>query len=266
VKKSERRQAGFTLLRCGSLSRSSAFSPPSYCPRSALPPRKFGGIILPQATDTNGVPIKKHIGWSDTRLRRFLVNTLVVWPMLGLYLYINHHQPPPANTVLMPSFVPFCPAFLPLYIAMLFMTWLLPVAIPEPARFRACVRANVCAFLLVMPWWVFSPTVMPRPDLPAGVWRYVFDWIWTLDLPYNVRPCAHGIGPVVAAWFLAQSRPAFRWPLVLVVGFGLASIALIWQHRPIDIFLGIVAAAIGIIVATKLTGCVRGARPHETSA
>jgi len=35
--------------------------------------------------------------------RRFVVNTLVVWPMLGLYMVINHHQPPPTHTVTMPS-------------------------------------------------------------------------------------------------------------------------------------------------------------------
>jgi hypothetical protein len=183
-----------------------------------------------------------------------VVNSIVVWPMLWLYMFINHHQAPPSNTVLMPSWVPFWPAFFPIYFAMMLVTWLLPVTIRDAGHFRAYLRANVCAFLLVVPWWILSPTMMPRPALPEGVWAYVFDWVWTVDLPYNVRPCAHGIGPVVAAWFVVRERPRWRWLLAGMLALGLSSIALVWQHRPIDILLGTVAAGIGIAVGTTLSG------------
>jgi hypothetical protein len=149
--------------------------------------------------------------------------------------------------------VPFWPAFFPVYFAMMLVTWFLPVAIGDAGRFRACVRANVCAWLLVMPWWILSPTMLARPPLPEGVWAYVFDYVWTVDLPYNVSPCAHGIGPVVAAWFVVEERPRWRWLLAGMVGLGLASIALVWQHRPIDILLGTVAAGIGIVVGTTVS-------------
>ena len=191
--------------------------------------------------------------WPNSIFRRFVVNSIVVWPMLWLYMFINHHQAPPSNTVLMPSWVPFWPGFFPVYFAMLLVTWFLPAAIRDAGRFRACLRANVCAWLLVMPWWILSPTMMPRPALPEGVWAYVFDCVWTVDLPYNVRPCAHGIGPVVAAWFVVQERPGWRWLLAGMLGFGLSSIALVWQHRPIDILLGTVAAGIGIAVGAALS-------------
>src|SRR5262245_29184787 len=191
--------------------------------------------------------------WPNSRLRRFVVNSIVVWPMLWLYMFINHHQTPPSTTVLMPSWVPFWPAFFPVYFAMMLVTWLLPVAIGDAGRFRACLRANVSAWLLVMPWWILSPTMLPRPALPEGVWAYVFDWVWTVDLPYNVRPCAHGIGPVVAAWFFVHDRPQWRWVIAGTLALGLASIALVWQHRPIDILLGTIAAAIGIAVGETLS-------------
>ena len=129
------------------------------------------------------------------------------------------------------------------------MTWLLPVAISDDARFRACVRANVCAWLLVMPWWMLIPTTLPRPALPAGMWQDSFRWLWAIDQPNNVMPCAHGVGPVVAAWFASQTYTAWRWPLIIFLVPGLSSIALVWQHRPIDIFLGIVAAIAGILFA-----------------
>lgn len=186
------------------------------------------------------------------KLGRFVINSIVVWSILGIYMFINHHQPPPENVVLMPSWVPFWPAFFPAYVLMLLMTWFLPVTIRDAARFRSCVRANVCAFLLVVPWWVLSPTEMSRPELPGGMWAYVYDWVWMVDQPYNVRPCAHGIGPLVAAWFVAQDRPLWRWPLAGVLVVGLASIALVWQHRPIDILLGTIAAGVGISIVTFL--------------
>src|SRR5690606_1454181 len=157
--------------------------------------------------------------------RRFVVNTVVVWPMLGLYLLINHHQPPPANTVLMPSWVPFYPAFFPVYFGLMLVTWLLPTVIGERGRFRACLRANVCAWLLVMPWWIFVPRMMPRPPLPEGAWTQAFHWLWSMDRPYNVMPCAHGIGPVVATWFVGRERPAWRWPLIAMLLLALPSIS-----------------------------------------
>lgn len=189
-------------------------------------------------------PLKKGIKTMGP-LRRFAVNTLVVGPMLGLYLLINHHQAAP-TTVVMPSWVPFFPAFLPAYLGLLLVTWLLPVVICDPARFRACLRANVCAWLLVMPWWILTPTVLLRPPLAEGTWVETYQWLWAIDQPYNVMPCAHGIGPIVAAWFVGRERPAWRWPLIVVLLATLPSIALVWQHRPIDILLGTVAAGIGI--------------------
>ena len=182
----------------------------------------------------------------NSKLRRFVVNSAVVWSMLWLYLLINHHQPPPSTILVMPAWVPFWPALISVYFAMLLVTWLLPVAIADAERFRACLRANVLGWLLVMPWWLISPTMMPRPALPEGLWAEVYQWLWARDLPYNVRPCAHGIGPVVAVWFVAQEHPRLAWFMVGMLALGLSSIALVWQHRPVDIFLGMLAAGLGI--------------------
>src|SRR5213080_2818918 len=108
--------------------------------------------------------------WFIRPLWRFAVNSLLVWPMLGVYMFINHHQPASSSTVLMPAWVPFCPtSFIP-YIGLLLMTWLLPTAIRDAGLFRACLRANVCAWLLVLPWWILTPTTMARPPLPEEPW------------------------------------------------------------------------------------------------
>ena len=73
-----------------------------------------------------------------------------------------------------------------------------------------------------------------------------------IDPPNNVMPCAHGIGPVVGAWFAGHDRPTWRWPLAGMLVLGLPTIAVVWQHRPIDILLGTVAAAIGIAAGEAL--------------
>jgi hypothetical protein len=191
--------------------------------------------------------------WLIGPLRRFAVNTVVVWTMLGLYMFIDHHQPITPSIVLMPAWVPFWPIFCMPYVGLLLITWLLPAVIRDAGLFRACIRANVCAWLLVMPWWILIPTTIARPPLPHGVCAYVFYWLWTIDQPYNVFPCAHGIGPVVAAWFVGRDHWTWRWPLIGIVVLGLSSIALIWQHRPIDILLGTMAAVIGIAIGEALS-------------
>jgi hypothetical protein len=172
--------------------------------------------------------------------------------MLGLYMFIDHHQPASPHAVLMPAWVPLWPVFCIPYLGLLLVTWLLPVAIRDAGLFRACIRANVCAWLLVMPWWMLTPTTLARPALPPGFCANFLNWLWTIDQPHNVFPCAHGMGPIVAAWFASRDHLAWRWPLAGIVVLGLPSIALVWQHRPIDILLGTMAAAIGIVVGEAL--------------
>lgn len=172
--------------------------------------------------------------------------------MLGLYMVIDHWQSLSPTKVAMPSWVPFCPAFAVPYSAMMFVWWLLPLAIRDAGRFRACLWALVCAYLVVMPWWIVTPTMLPRPALPPGFWAGYYQWLWTVDPPNNVMPCAHGIGPVVIAWFVARDRPTWTWPLAGMLLLGLPSIALTWQHRPIDIALGTLAALLGIALGEKL--------------
>ncbi len=166
--------------------------------------------------------------------------------MMKLYLVINHHPAAGIATVEMPSWVPFSPSWLPVYFSLLWVTWLLPVAIRDAGRFRACMITNVVAWLLILPWWILLPTTMPRPLLSHGIWAPAFQWMWSVDEPNNITPCAHGTGPMVGAWFLGQELGRWRWLLLAVVLLALPSIALVWQHRPCDILLGGVAAGISI--------------------
>lgn len=186
--------------------------------------------------------------------RRFAAVTFTTWPMLALYLAIDHHPFSTPTAVVMPSWVPFWPVFALPYSGMMFVWWLLPLAIRDARRFRTCLWALIFSYLLVMPWWLIAPTTLIRPQLPDSWWAGYYHWLWMHDPPNNVMPCAHGIGPVVIAWFLGHDRPGWRWLLAGIVALGLPSIALTWQHRPIDILLGTAAAAVGIAVVEAQTG------------
>jgi len=167
-------------------------------------------------------------------------------------MFVDRHQASVPTTVVMPSWVPFWPAFTLPYLGLMFVTWLLPVTIRNARLFWACLWAMACAYSLTIPWWILTPTTLPHPVLAQGLWAGCYRWLAAVDPPNNVMPCGHGIGPVVAAWFAHRDRPTWRWPLAGMLVLGLPSIALTWQHRPVDILLGIAAAVVGIVLGEAL--------------
>src|SRR5262245_6609106 len=90
-------------------------------------------------------------------LWRLLASTLLVGSGLRFYFIISLGQSTAATALVMPSWVPFWPAFALPYLGMLVAAWLLPVAISDAGRFRACLRALVYAYLLIVPWWLLMP-------------------------------------------------------------------------------------------------------------
>jgi hypothetical protein len=197
-------------------------------------------------------------------LRRFVSMGLVGIVAFELYLITALFPLMQPTVVEMPSWVPFLPAFALPYFGMLLLTLLLPVAIRDSARFRACIWSFIFSFLLVLPLWVLIPTTLVRPGLPDGWWSGAYRWLVAVDPPNNVMPCAHGLGPMVGTWFLSLDRPAWRWPLSVLLLAGMSSIALVWQHRPIDILIGIVVAAVGITFGEALERSRRTSEPTIT--
>jgi hypothetical protein len=199
-------------------------------------------------TDVRGIGPPRRIGlpW------RLAAVTALFWPAFALYFVIALYPAAAPVRVTMPAWVPFRPEFALPYIGLLFASWLLPAAIRDPGRFVACLRAVVYAYLPVPLCWVLLPTQIDRPPEPTAWWAAPYVWIADADPPRNVLPCAHGIVPVAAAWFLWSDRPAWRWPLAAMLAVGLPSIALVGQHRPADILLGTAFTAIGIAVAEAL--------------
>jgi hypothetical protein len=192
-------------------------------------------------------------GPRQTLFKRFLAVTVIVWPTLGIYFLINRSISE-ATSVSMPSWVPFWPLMTFPYFGMLIATWFLPLAIRDGSRFRGCLLILVFSYVVTMGLWLVFRNTLVRPELPGGFWAGPYRWLATIDRPGNVTPCAHGIGPMVAAWFVARDRPGWRWPLLIGLGIGLSAVALTWQHRPGDILLGLLAPIIGIAVYEYKSG------------
>ncbi len=197
-------------------------------------------------------PRNKYPGGLAGVLWRLVAISVLCASMIMFYAHIDDDRSVSRTTVVMPSWVPFWPAFAPVYLVMLFVPWVLPLSIRDTKRFFACLLALACGFLMIVSCWMLIPTTLPRPPMPEGGWNAVYRGIASTDAPNNVMPAGHAMGPIVVAWFAGRDRPTWRWPLVGMLVLGLPSIALIWQHRPIDILIGIVPAAIGIAVGETL--------------
>jgi len=170
---------------------------------------------------------------------------------LVVYVLISRNPVMVPETVTMPEWVPFVPALAPVYLAMLPLSWAMPLLIGSPQRFWACVRALSCAFAITAGVWVLVPTTLPRPDIAPGWWHAPYRLLAALDRPTNIFPCGHILAPVIGAWFLSEDYPRWWLALVLATLAGAVVIAVSWQHRPQDILLG-TAIALGAVLVTRL--------------
>ena len=185
------------------------------------------------------------------RLERFVAVTILTWSGLGTYLLISTTQDA-ATTVTLPGWVPFWPVLTLPYLCMLAAGWLLPMAISSPERFRACLVAALIAFLLVASIWILYPTKIERPPIPGGWWSAPYRIMVEADPPRCILPSAHGIGATAALWFIGLERPRWRWTLAAALALGSCSIAVVGQHRPMDILIGLAVSALGICIGQAL--------------
>jgi hypothetical protein len=182
---------------------------------------------------------------------RVIAVTLWGWSMLGLYLLIAHHPLSPPSVVLMPDWVPFWPWLTPLYLGMLLAAWALPLGIADEVLFRRCIASISLTFAFCLLLWLLHPTTMPRPPADPGWWNFHYRRMIAIDPPTNILPAAHGIGPLIGAWFLGQDKPRWRPWLWSGVLLSMPSIALVHQHRPQDIALGSALAALSLLLTHR---------------
>lgn len=193
-------------------------------------------------------------------MRRFPRLALIGGALLGIYLIISRFPLFPPRVVTMPDAVPFVPLLALAYWAVLVIGWFLPLAIRDDARFAACVRSCILAFIITASMWILLPTTLIRPAFTQVWWNLPYQLLSRVDVPTNICPCGHILAPVIGAWFLGGERPRW-WPwLAASVIVSAATIVLTWQHRPVDVLLGAMIAVVAIIGASRL-----GRRTHPTT-
>ncbi len=144
--------------------------------------------------------------------------------------------------VVMPAWVPFLPVLAAPYLLQVVGSYVLALAINDPARRRAVFMAYFASFAVTCSVWYFYPTVMHRPAVPAGWWNWLYGVMAGLDMPVNVVPAGHILMPVLIIWAFYHDRPEWlRW-LVPAEALGAVAIVTTWQHRPVDLLIGIALA------------------------
>jgi len=189
-------------------------------------------------------------------VNRAIILTVIGNAFLAIYVFISRNPLVEPQSVTMPGWVPFIPTLAPLYLAMLPLSWAMPLLIVSQQRFWACVRALSWAFAITVVIWILVPTTLARPEIAPGWWHAPYRVLAALDRPTNIFPCGHILAPVIGTWFLSEEYPRWGLALVLTTLAGPVVIAVSWQHRPQDIVLGAVIA-IGAVLVTRLPPAMR---------
>lgn len=144
--------------------------------------------------------------------------------------------------VTMPTWVPFLPILAIPYLLQVAGSYVLALAIRDDARRRAAFLAYFASFAVTCTIWYFYPTVMHRPPQADGWWNIPFRIMAGLDAPVNVVPAGHILMPVIIIWAFAHDHPKWLWWLVPAELLGMVAIVTTWQHRPVDVLIGIALA------------------------
>lgn len=127
------------------------------------------------------------------------------------------------------------------------------VAIYEKHLLMATLRSYAVAMSLNIVVWLAWPTRIVRDALPAdlgpltgGAWKLLH----ALDEPNTCFPSGHVTIPFVVMFaFAAQYPAARRW--IWVVALLFPTIVTTGQHYAIDLFAGMLTAAVGIALAGR---------------
>jgi hypothetical protein len=150
--------------------------------------------------------------------------------------------------VFMPAWVPFLPMLAIPYLLQVVGSYTLALTISDHRRRRACIAAYFGSYIVTCIIWKYNPTVMARPPVPPGWWNWPYSVMAGIDRPVSILPAGHILMPVLVIWAFSIDRPRWLWWLVPVEVLGAVAIVTTWQHRPVDVLIGVVlAVAAGLL-------------------
>jgi len=173
---------------------------------------------------------------------RALLLLVTTGPLFATYFWINQRTSVEHVPVTMPDWVPFLPVLALPYLALLWIPSLGIFLISKEQSFVRYVISFVIAYGAVATIWIFFPSEMTRPEFAKDSW-FIYREMVSVDRPVCIFPCGHIVGPMLVFYFLAQeNRKHFYWLIPMLV-FGSFCIIATWQHRPIDVLIGMIIAA-----------------------
>lgn len=139
------------------------------------------------------------------------------------------------------------------YFILIFLTFL-PYGIKDRALFGKTMLAFIIAVTLNILFWIFLPTIFMRPALPAdtGITTFAYRWLCSIDTPANCFPSGHITSPTIGCWAFSKQYPKYR--IWIWLSFLLLSISIFTtkQHYFWDLPGGLLTAAFGIWLGSKI--------------
>lgn len=163
---------------------------------------------------------------------------LITGPLFSSYFWINQRTDITHSQVTMPEWVPFWPILALPYLAVLLTPAIGIFFIRKEQLFRRFALSFIPAYGVVALIWIFVPTEMIRPEVPPETLYQPYRDLIAIDRPVCVLPCGHIVGPMLLTCFLVkENRKHLRW---LISFLAIASVSIVgtWQHRPIDVLIG----------------------------
>lgn len=153
--------------------------------------------------------------------------------------------------------IPFCPAFIVIYV-LAYLQWCISyIMIARDGR-EVCYRivaGDIVAKLICLVIFLAYPTTMDRPEITGtGLWETLVGIIYQFDAPVNLFPSIHCLASWVcfrAARMLTKPGPWYTAVMFVFTLLVCASTVLVKQHVALDIIGGIAVAEIGLFVAGK---------------
>ncbi|MDA7684019.1 hypothetical protein OAK89_05790 [Akkermansiaceae bacterium] len=189
---------------------------------------------------------------------------IVTGPLFSTYFWINQRTQVTHSQVFMPEWVPFFPQLALPYFAVLLTPAIGIFLIKNDSRFRRYVISFIPSYGAIALVWIFFPTEMLRPEVAQGILNQPYRDLISVDRPVCILPCGHIVGPMLLTWALAgENRWHLRW---LIPFLSLASISTVatWQHRPVDVVIGIVISIGGALVTRTLWDLFKR-KPHSAT-
>lgn len=183
-----------------------------------------------------------------------IVNILVYFFSRLINVNLEHHF----LGTFIDDAIPFLPEFIIIYV-LAYLQWIVCYIIISRESRKRCyyyMTAEIVAKILCFFFYIFYPTAILRPEIAGGGFFNNFTGlIYSLDIPNNLFPSVHCLASYMCfrgAITLKNVGKGYKTATLIFSLLVFASTVFVKQHFFIDIFGGIIAVEIGILLTRLL--------------